>query len=198
MKRILISQRIDYFSKRNERRDALDINLSNIIINLGFLPIPLTNSFGNLKKNKLINYIDSLKPHGIILSGGNNINEYEKRDFLENTLIEYSIKNSKPLLGICRGMQMIGNFFGSGIEPINNHVNKEIFISGKINKKIKCFHEYKISKCPKDFSIIATAKDGCIEAIKSNKYSILGIMWHFERDNKLDNIDKNLILELFK
>ena len=71
-------------------------------------------------------------------------------------------------------------------------------VKGEINKKVRCFHDYKISKCPDEFITISTSEDGCIEAIKAKKYPILGIMWHFERDEKLDCIDKNLILDLFK
>ena len=198
MKRILISQRIDHFPERNETRDGLDIKLCKIFTELGYLPIPLPSCFGYLKKSKLIKYIDSFEPHGIVLSGGNNLNQYKERDYLEKILIEYSIIKNKPLLGICRGMQILGNFFGVDVQEVKNHVNSERFIKGEINKKVKCFHEYKISACPKEFNILATSEDGCIESIKSKNFPILGIMWHFERDKYLDKIDKELILELFK
>lgn len=198
MKKILISQRIDHLPERMETREGIDIKICKIMINLGFIPIPISNSFGDIQKDKLFEYIDSLEPHGFILSGGNDLNEYKQRDILEKTLIEYAILKRKPLMGICRGMQILANFFGSHIEPINNHVNSERIVKGVIHKKIRCFHKYKIATCPKDFSILSISDDGCIEAIKSKNYPMIGIMWHFEREEKLDYIDKNLIMELFQ
>ena len=42
---------------------------------------------------------------------------------------------------------------------------------------------------------MAKSNDGCIEAIRSNKYKMLGIMWHPER-GELDLIDQNLIKKI--
>ena len=54
-----------------------------------------------------------IKPYGVVLSGGSDIGKNKIRDESEKFLIKFAIKNRIPLIGICRGMQLIGNFFNS-------------------------------------------------------------------------------------
>ena len=51
--------------------------------------------------------MSSLKINGIILSGGNNIGDVKERDITETYLLKYAETNEIPVLGICRGMQML-------------------------------------------------------------------------------------------
>ena len=67
-----------------------------------------------------------------------------------------------------------------------------------MQKHIKCFHNNKITDCPQEIEILSKAEDGCIEAIQVKKYPIIGIMWHPERDDKIDSIDKKIFIDLFK
>ena len=69
--------------------------------------------------------------------------------------------------------------------------------TGFIEKEIMCFHKFQLRNCPDNFYILAKSNDGCIEAIRSNKYKMLGIMWHPER-GELDLIDQNLIKDFYK
>ena len=73
---IAISQRVDEFIERKEYRDALDQRFNNWIRAIGGIPIPVPNTLGE----NLTNWIDVLKPDGIILSGGNDIGQQEDRD----------------------------------------------------------------------------------------------------------------------
>ena len=197
MKKIITSQRIDFISERNEVREGLDTKINLILLKLGYFPLALSNNLGTLSKLEIMNFLDEICPHGILLSGGNDIGEYEKRDTFERTLIEYAIKTRKPLIGICRGMQMIAKYFDVFLDPIDNHVSKKNKISGFIDKEIMCFHRFQLRNCPDNFYILAKSNDGCIEAIRSNKYKMLGIMWHPER-GELDLIDQNLIKDFYK
>ena len=58
----------------------------------------------------------SLKPQGIIISGGNNLYDFEKtkenliRDRFELKMIKFAIRNKVPILGICKGFQLIAKF----------------------------------------------------------------------------------------
>ena len=110
----LITLRNDYIDGRQERRDSLDIELYDLVLELGFIPILIPNV------PNLTIYFDRLFNKDniglVLLSGGNDLlkfkkdigtNTYKKRDELELNIIKYSIENSIPILSICRGFQFI-------------------------------------------------------------------------------------------
>ena len=44
-----------------------------------------------------------------------------KRNKVEKSIIKFSIKNKIPLLGVCRGMQLVNIYFGGKIR-LKNHM----------------------------------------------------------------------------
>ena len=125
MKLIIISQRIDDIIQRNEIRDSLDQQLTNFLIKGGYLPVAIPNILLNqseIEKNKYFEkWLSTLNPDGILLSGGNDIGEFESRDITERYLLDYAFKTKKPLLGICRGMQLMATWAGCGLKKVENH-----------------------------------------------------------------------------
>ena len=84
---IVISQRIDFISNRNEYRDAVDQNLLRLIDDLGHIPIQVPNAlFVKNKIKKLTEWLIKVNPGGVFLSGGNDIGEFEDRDATEEIL----------------------------------------------------------------------------------------------------------------
>ena len=81
----------------------------------------------------------------IIIPGGNDLfkkNKLTKIRFkIEKILIKHSLKKKIPLLGVCRGMQIMNYHFGGKISPIKNHMKKKtkIYFSKNflIKKKLK-------------------------------------------------------------
>ena len=118
------------------------------------------------------------------MSGGNDIGEYVDRDATEELLYKWARNNEKPILGICRGMQMIGLLNDVELKKVSNHVNvKHLIISKRKQKKTRnSFHNYSLTKCPKGFEVLFTSEDGEIESIKHETKNIFGIMWHPERE----------------
>jgi len=200
MKIIAISQRLE-ISNYKENRSQLDINLFNFIATSGYMPVPIPYfSFDKKRSIFFLNiWLKTIRPHGIVLSGGENIGSNKLRDIAEFFLIEYSKKNQIPILGICRGMQIIGKYHGSKLIKINDHVKKNHFIKSK-NKKIKVnsFHSLAIKNCPKNFKIRFKADDGVIESIYSKNSKMEGWMWHPERYKKFKTFDINYFKKLFK
>ena len=144
----------------------------------------------------------------IILPGGNDLfgkNRLLKiRLDIEKRLIRYGIKKKIPIIGICRGMQVLNYHFNGKIKKINNHMKKitKVFFKNKLFGKsymmVKCFHNYGIPNnlISKSFKILATDNLNNIEMFKHNKLKIYGIMWHPEREKKITFL--NSILKIIR
>lgn len=184
MKLVAASQRIDFLRKRDETRDALDQRLIDFLCQLGFLTVPVPNSLiRNPSNDHLIQWIGIVKPSAIVLSGGNNIGEFNLRDQTEAQLIKYAKHKGLPLLGICRGMQMLAHFHGSVIQPLKGHVGTRHNLEGEVNWSVNSFHDLAVRNCPSDFKVFAhSSDDGCIEGIKHDSLPWEGWMWHPERE----------------
>ena len=203
MKIIAITQRIQKIEKYKEFRDQLDIRLNYLVTKLGYLPVPIPN-FKNYQNNlNLKNWLKRIKPAGIILSGGDNIGIYKFRDQNELSIVKWSLIKKIPVLGICRGMQIINKYFGGSKVRIKNHVGKRHRIIGdhaKFRKSVNSFHNWGFY--PKNISkvlrIQTVSNDKSIEAIRHKKYPIYGIMWHPEREPLLKKDDLILIKKIFQ
>jgi|APSaa5957512535_1039671.scaffolds.fasta_scaffold52891_2 N5-(cytidine 5'-diphosphoramidyl)-L-glutamine hydrolase len=196
-----ITQRVDKVESRNEYRDSLDQRLVDWVVNLGFLPVPIPNTMVDIgikgeNQADLDNWLKVVRINAIILSGGNDIGNVERRDLTERYLLSWAEKNKKPVLGICRGMQIMGVYAGVSLIKVDGHVgtshqlltsNHNSPLPGSVNS----FHNSSLEKCPDKFQVIANSKDGHIEAIKHRDLRWEGWMWHPEREapfNEIDNI----------
>ena len=193
----LISLRNDLIVNRKERRDSIDIEIYNLVFELGYIPILLPNEPTITDFFELIFKENNIAL--ILLTGGNDIdkfknkngsNLYFKRDKLELNLIDYCISKSIPILSICRGFQLIANYLGGNIEKIEGHVDivheiSLINLKEKIN--VNSFHSYglKNNKLPsmiKPFALYK--KDNTIEGFTTiEPFKSFNIMWHPERAN---------------
>ena len=149
------------------------------------------------ESTKLSFWLNSINPDGLILSGGNDLDAYVSRDSLEISLLKYSINFKLPILGICRGMQIIAKFHGAILMPIDNHVNVRHKLIGDSYNVVNSYHNFGILEPPNGFNVTHKAEDGSIEGIKSYNGKILGLMWHPERNTDYDESDIKLIGDLF-
>lgn len=169
---------------------------------------------------------------GVIMTGGVDIHPFyfnqephpkigtisKERDEFDFTVLDYAFKMKKPILGICRGIQLINVYFGGDlIQDIESQTKSNILHSQtaptdvathkiKIEKtsilydllgeesEVNSFHHQAIGKIAKDFNIVAKANDDIIEAIeyKDKNHFILALQWHpelmSENDIKMQNI----------
>ena len=156
---------------------------------------------------------------GLILSGGHDINPYNygqepsqkigetfpERDTYEMILLEKSKKRNIPILGICRGFQLINVAAGGTLyqdlslipgnilkhNQVSNptlkthkvEIKENSFISSIFGKEtmVNSFHHQVIDKVANDFIVVAKASDGVVEAIEHKTYKFLvAVQWHPE------------------
>lgn len=186
--RVAVSQRINYFPARTEWQDSLDQRLVSWIKNLGALPIPVPNVL--MPISALQAWLEAVAPRAIVLSGGNDIGENLGRDETEKSLLDYASTLELPVLGICRGMQMMAHHGGISLEPSPGHAGTRHAL-GSLNgaifpEEVNSFHNWRIASCPKGYALTAEAEDGSIEAIRHQVLPWEGWMWHPEREEPFE------------
>lgn len=178
MKVVAISQRVDLYSDRKETRDAIDQRLLAFVAICGHVPVPVPNALGEAMRG----WLAKVHPEAIVLSGGNDIGQCAERDETERVLLAYAQKNKLPVLGICRGMQMMAHWAGSDLHPVEGHVGTRHRLSGEITGEANSYHGFSLAFCPKGFEVLARSEDGEIEAIRHQSLPWEGWMWHPERE----------------
>ena len=176
---VAISQRVDAYPERNETRDGLDQRLVEWVGMSGSLAFPVPNT---LSADDVTAWCDVLRPDAIVLSGGADVGVDLARDRTERLLLDYAMRLRLPLLGLCRGMQMMTIWLGGTLKPVEGHVCRRHRLQGQLTGEVNSFHELGIVECPPECEVLASAEDGEIEAIRHVSLPWQGWMWHPERE----------------
>ena len=198
MKTIFFTQRQEYIKDYKEKRDCIDQNIPKLVSTLGFLPVGVPN---NIDITSLL--FSELTPSGVLLTGGNSLAKYggdaPERDLVECYLIDKCIENDIPLFGICRGFQIIADYFGCSLRQIMNHVKNRHSIDGSISRySVNSFHNFTICEPIDDFLPLGIAPDGSIEAFRHKEFRIMAIAWHPERESPFHDADIDLMKKFFE
>lgn len=150
-------------------------------------------------------YLETWNVDGIILTGGESIGVSNHRDKTEQLIFEFAQRKGLPVLGVCRGLQLLYTLFGGNVVESNEEF-KKIHIATKHTirianeqKEVNSYHGLKLDEtsCPASLKPFAyCTEDGSIEGVRGNQ--ILGIMWHPERYEKAPDWENKLIREFFK
>lgn len=140
------------------------------------------------------------------------------RDEIEIALMKSALKKGIPVLGVCRGMQLMNVMLGgtlyqdifTQVEGVLGHVAlktaddfihsvdlvegkflDEIFETDKIY--VNSIHHQGIKDLAEDFEVAGTAPDGIIEAIECRDKKLYGVQFHPEQIS----VTNNMFLEIF-
>jgi len=165
--------------------------------------------------------------HGLLLCGGPDIDPRrygsaphptegpndENRDAFELRLLELALARDLPVLGICRGMQMLNVSLGGSLHQhlatASSHsagpgqftehdvaVESESRLARTIGTRASVFsyHHQGVDRLGADLRATAWAPDGGIEAIeKPSAQFLIGVLWHPEMSS-----DRSLFRALVK
>ena len=209
MKRIGLSHRVDNIESYGERRDSIDQEWYKLLLSMNYLPIPLPN----INKEYVELIASELKLDGLILTGGNSLSYLDKsakdvsteRDEFESAILDFMYSRNIPVIGVCRGMQLINHSLGGVNSKVHSHVavrHELINLSESLilPKCVNSFHGWGVTE--NDLAVqlkpIGTDLQGNIEAFVNEEETILGIMWHPERESPFNQLDINLLKRILK
>jgi putative glutamine amidotransferase len=185
--RILISQRVDFYPDRGERRDALDQAWGATLELLAgqrvsLLALPNRPSSAN-------QILQEIEPDLLVLSGGNDIGDVPERDQTEAMMLQYAWGHNVPVLAVCRGMQMIQHFLGGSCVAVAGHVavahpvHVVSAAQGPALLRVNSYHTRGIlaTALADGFEPIYLHEDGSVEAARHAVRPWLAVMWHPER-----------------
>lgn len=194
---------------------------ADAIIKNGGLAYLLTIDLDSI--DEIVNDFD-----GLVVTGGVDItpslyqqeaiacddNYHYDCDLFDIALIKAFMSANKPILGICRGLQIINVVCGGSLyQDIDTYYcnldgkHKHNAIDGKLSHKVKIddssilfeiikekeilvnsYHHQAIKDLGRNLLISAKSDDGIIEAIEGN--NILAVQWHPERICDIENQNK--------
>lgn len=208
--RIGISQRVEVVASYGEHRDCLDQQWFRFLEALGFTPVPIPNSLSNLNE-----WLASTGIEGLILSGGNDLthlpdasNTSAERDETERTLLSLARERGWPVIGVCRGLQMMNVWLGGQLTPVSGHTAARHAVTPteqtnswfRPYQDVNSFHNWGISPEGLVAELIPQllSPEGDIEAYVHRSLPWAGIMWHPEREAPFTERDKQLFNCIFR
>jgi putative glutamine amidotransferase len=158
---------------------------------------------------------------GLLLPGGDDVaperygqDRHEKlgsvdetRDELEITVARWALDDDIPILGICRGIQVLtvaagGTLYQDLVSQWQSDLGHDVREFGRdhlchalsiqpgsrlaaaigcTDAHVNSFHHQAVWSVPPDFAVTATAPDGVVEAIESTKHDfVVGVQCHPE------------------
>ena len=208
------------------RRSYVNDDYIDSVIQNGGIPyiIPFTEDDEVIREQ--LNHVQ-----GLILSGGHDVDPHNygeepeqklgdiwpERDKFDMRLLKLAEENGIPVLGICRGAQIINVYHGGtlyqdlsyrkektlkhsqGQTPtLLTHTVKTVAgtkiaeLLGKKEMQTNSFHHQLIKDVADDFKVSARCVDGVVEAIENKDASIIAVQWHPEMLHRVVPYQNNL------
>lgn len=198
--RIAISQRVAYDPSHGERRDALAADWHRFLLRVwpDAVIVPIPNEPGHVSR-----LLDAVAPDGLVLSGGNDLGSEPGRDDTERACLAAAAARGLPVVGVCRGLQMLAAAAGGRVEATDRarHVATRHPVrclrdtgwgwTADRTLDVNSFHGFAIPPggLPAGWVALAEAADRSIEAARSDDGRCTAVMWHPEREAEPDPLD---------
>lgn len=203
-------------STEEERGESIGQDSIKAIVQAGGVPVVLTNFALEEDVGAILDRLD-----GLFLTGGHDIDPTyfdeepipklgkvtPQRDRFELAIAKKALEINKPILGVCRGSQVLTVATGGSLyqdiysqteDDLLQHVQRapsahashfaEVTegsllnkLTGKTKMKINSRHHQAAKDVAAPLAVTAKASDGIIEAVESKDHNfVLGMQWHPE------------------
>lgn len=206
------------------RKVALNESYLTAVQRAGGLALPLPPSVPVREAAELLD--------GLLLSGGGDLDPASygeepapglgevspARDESELALAAIFLASDRPILGLCRGQQVLAVAAGGRLhqdlppgslqhqqKAPRSHASHGITLApdsvlaglaGSLDLRVNSFHHQAVGVVPPNFRAVAWAADGLIEAIEGGGGRFLGVQWHPEELPTTDGFAQGLFHHL--
>lgn len=197
-------ERVPVKADVEEARDCLAADWRNFLHKAmpdeTFVPVP------NLGHG-VIKFLETLPFSGFIFSGGDDWGIFPERDLTESQIYKYAEVENLPIVGICRGAQVLNLLNGGRLSPgfgnIHAGMRHTVNIDAKAGEKlafpleleVNSYHNLAIAAhdLAPGFYAWAQTQDGSVEAYEDTDGRLCGVMWHPERERPFSDFDTVLL-----
>ena len=188
-----ISQRSLPPTEFGERRFGLDRRWFPFLDRCGLVAVPLPNLAG-----VAVRTAEALGLRGLVLTGGDDLGRYggptPDRDEAERALLGWASAAGLPVLGVCRGAQLLLDAHGAELVAVDGHVAVRHVLSD--GRPVNSYHRRAALSVPPPLRVTATCGP-VVEAFEHERAAITGVMWHPEREEPPSPEDVRLVRRLF-
>lgn len=187
--------------QRGETRDSVDRRWWRFFAEL----TPNAVCFGAPNEPRMAERLLRTVPvTALILTGGDDLGSDPDRDAAEERLFHSAVACGVPIVGICRGLQLIQTIFGGPLErcdpdrhcgtphevgPTNaSHDFADIL---RAMENVNSYHRNGVaaSQIAQPLTPLLVAYDGIVEAAYAPQPRVLALQWHPERYSKARDTD---------
>jgi gamma-glutamyl-gamma-aminobutyrate hydrolase PuuD len=192
--------------------DVVASDMIQFVVDSGCVPCVVPNS--TAAAAALVDDVDL-----VLLSGGREAvlpernRPRNRRQATEDVLLATAVDRGIPVLGICRGMQVLNSHFGGTLKtfaPDHGHVGKLHLVHVRPSRlanalaagnvlRVNSYHDDGIATVGRGLRVVATSSDGEVEAIEHTELDVSGVMWHPERktrDSGFERAHQHLLVRL--
>jgi N5-(cytidine 5'-diphosphoramidyl)-L-glutamine hydrolase len=201
--RIALTQRLMTSPSQFEEGFGIESNWPFFLRNLShdLLIFQVPNDVGSLA-----GWLKVVGPDAVILTGGEDVGKYPDRDALELSILDL-LYGTVPILGICRGFQII-NLWSGGTQSVATN-DDHLAVSHPVNIEdlslrewlnsselvVNSYHSNLVRphELSEQMTVVATAPDGSVESFRSTDRSVLAFQWHPERPREYHKLMSSYI-----
>lgn len=197
---IAITQRVVYDPGHGERRDALAGDWHRFLLAVwpDAVIVPVPN-----RPDHAARLLAAVAADALVLTGGNDVGSEPERDRTEADCLLYAAGHGLPVLGVCRGLQLLATLGGGRVvaadraahvatrHPVRCLADTDWGWTAGRTLEVNSFHGLAVPAdgLPRGWTALARSPDGGIEAARSGDGRCVAVMWHPEREAVPDPLD---------
>ena len=131
----------------------------------------------------------------ILFTGGEDVGEAEVREATERRLLAWGVERRMPVVGVCRGLQLVQSFFGGVLDRASgSHDAGRVHdvcafdafgatVLGASRARLPSYHRHAVhlDRLSPELVPWAVAPDGVVEGLRHRDLPIVAAQWHPER-----------------